>query len=276
MMSDVEIMTYCQEIERWRKEREAALTAPDGWLSLAGLFMLADGVYMIGSSEANHIVLPPSAPAQVGTLAYQDGKATLNVTTETPVWVNDEWLRSVEMTDNRGGRTPTLVKVGSVSLNLHRFGDEIALRVKDSTNAAIGNFPGCKWYEVKPDYRVVGQLVRFEKPQVIQVTTAAKTVAPYQSVGVVEFELLGQPLRLVAAGTSKPTELFIILRDATSGRSTYGAGRYLYAPVDGADRVTLDFNMAYNPPCAFTPYATCSLPPAENVLRQAIEAGEQV
>ena len=95
-------------------------------------------------------------------------------------------------------------------------------------------------------------------------------------MGVVEFELLGQPLRLVAAGTSKPTELFIILRDATSGRSTYGAGRYLYAPVDGADRVTLDFNMAYNPPCAFTPYATCSLPPAENVLRQAIEAGEQV
>lgn len=276
MMSDVEVMAYRQEIERWRREREAALAAPDGWLSLAGLFMLADGVYTIGSSGANNIVLPPGAPAQLGTLAYRDGKATLNVTTEIPVWVNDELVRSVEMIDNRNGRTPTLVKVGSVSLNLHRFGDEIALRVKDSMNASISDFPGCKWYGIKPDYRVVGQLERFEQPKVINVTTAAKTVAPYQSVGVVEFEVLGQPLRLVAAGTAKPTELFMIFRDATSGRSTYGAGRYLYAPVEADDRVTLDFNKAYNPPCAFTPYATCSLPPAENMLRQAIEAGEQV
>jgi uncharacterized protein (DUF1684 family) len=178
------------------------------------------------------------------------------------------------MVDNHAGRQPTLVKIGSVSFNLHRFGDEVALRVRDSASPAVQAFGGCAWYEIKLEYRVQGRLVRQDTPSVLTVNTSVNTLAQFQSVGTIEFELLGQPLRLLASAANKPDELFIILRDATAGQTTYGAGRYLYAPVDEAGNVLLDFNKAYNPPCAFTPYATCSLPPTENRLKVAVEAGE--
>jgi uncharacterized protein (DUF1684 family) len=265
---------YRQQIERWRKEREAALRLPEGWLSLAGLFILKEREYSLGSGVDNQIVLPESAPAHLGVLHYQAQKAHLDVTSDAPVLVNGAPMRSVEMVDNHNGRQPTVVKVGTVSMNLHKFGDEIALRVKDSASAAVQEFAGCRWYEVKPEYHVQGHLTRQPAPAAIPVITSVKTEAHYQSVGVVVFELLGQRLQLLAAATSNPNELFIIFRDATAGRETYGAGRYLYAAVDETGRVNLDFNKAYNPPCAFTPYATCSWPPAENVLAVAIEAGE--
>jgi uncharacterized protein (DUF1684 family) len=236
--------------------------------------MLKEGEYSLGSGDDNQIVLPESAPAHLGTLHYGTEKAHLDVTSDAPLLVNGAPMRSVEMVDNRDGRQPTVVKVGTVSLNLHKFGDEIALRVKDSAAAAIQEFAGCRWYEVKPAYHVQGHLTRQSTPAAIPVTTSVRTAAQYQSVGVVAFELLGQQLQLLAAATSNPNELFIIFRDATAGRETYGAGRYLHAAVDETGRVNLDFNKAYNPPCAFTPYATCSWPPAENVLAVAIEAGE--
>jgi uncharacterized protein (DUF1684 family) len=134
---------------------------------------------------------------------------------------------------------------------------------------------GCTWYEIKDDYRVQGHLLRQDSPTPVTVATSVKTAAQYQGVGIISFELLGMPLQLLASAATKPNELFIIFRDATAGRTTYGAGRYLYAPVDEDDIVTLDFNKAYNPPCTFTPYATCSLPPTQNILPVAIEAGER-
>jgi uncharacterized protein (DUF1684 family) len=136
-------------------------------------------------------------------------------------------------------------------------------------------FGGCEWYEVQREYCVVGQLVTAAAPTAVEVNTSVKTLAQYVSVGVVEFNLAGHALALLASATSKAGELFIIFRDTTAGRTTYGAGRYLYAPVDADGRVLLDFNKAYNPPCAFTAYATCSLPPAQNVLPVAVEAGER-
>jgi uncharacterized protein (DUF1684 family) len=178
------------------------------------------------------------------------------------------------MIDNASGRRPTMVKFGNISLNLHRFGDEVALRVRDSTSPALADFEGCDWYEVKDEYCVQGRLVRQEEPIAITVTTSVKSAAQYQNVGTICFELLGKPLQLLASPASKPAELFVIFRDATAGRTTYGAGRYLYVEVDETDNVIIDFNKAYNPPCAFTPYATCSLPPAHNLLKVAIEAGE--
>jgi uncharacterized protein (DUF1684 family) len=278
-MNQAEEEAYRQQIVQWRKDREAALRAPDGWLSLTGLFMLEEGgVYRLGSNEANQIQLPPSAPAKLGTLSFNGGKATLQVSvngTGNPlVAVNGEAVTSVEMVDNHHGQRPTIVTTGSVSFNLHKFGDEVALRVRDSASPAIQEFEGCKWYEIKPEYRVAAKVVRRERPESITVTTSVKTAAQYASVGALEFELLGQPLTLLASLAGKPSELFIILRDATAGRSSYGAGRYLYAEIDGDGNAILDFNKAYSPPCAFTPYATCSLPPVQNILRVAIEAGE--
>ena len=268
------LVEYRAEIERWRREREAGLRSPEGWLSLVGLFMLEEGTYSLGSDDGNRIVLPSNAPAQLGTLEYRAGKATLTVTAEAPVEVDGVSTHLVEMVDNRAGQAATMVKVGSVRFNLHKFGDEVALRVRDSANRAVQDFAGCRWYEVKPEYCVQGRFVRDAAPTSIEVTTSVKTTAQYASIGVIEFELLGHPLKLVASAASNPRELFIILRDATAGDMTYGAGRYLYASVDDDGLVKLDFNKLYSPPCAFTPYATCSLPPRENVLSVAIEAGE--
>lgn len=283
MTSQAEGEVYRLEIERWRSAREASLRAPDGWLSLAGLFMLEEGEFRVGSGNGNRIVLPPSAPEELGTLFFAQGKGTLHLTTDAPVLVNGSplaksgpnGLADVELVDNSNGQAPTMVSVGSVSMNLHKFGNEVALRVRDCANPAIREFAGCRWYEIQPSYRVHGRLTRHDAPTSIPVNTSVQTEAAYQSVGVIEFELQGRPLTLVAAAASKATELFIILRDTTAGRETYGAGRYLYAEVDGAGNVTLDFNRAYNPPCALTHYATCSLPPKENLLPVAIEAGEQ-
>jgi uncharacterized protein (DUF1684 family) len=272
----VEIVeAYIQEIEEWRRRREDALRAADGWLSLVGLFMLAEGEYILGSSQENDIVLPVGTPELLGVMRYSSARATLEVKSESPVLVDNLPVWSAEMVDNGEGGRPTVVKVGSVSFNLHRFGDEVALRVRDSASPAIQEFGGCNWYAVKSEYKVLGKLERQSAPTPIAVPTSVKTVAQYPSIGVVTFELLGQSLKLLASPASKPDELFIILRDPTAGRDTYGAGRYLYAPVDEGGTVTLDFNKAYFPPCAFTPYATCSLPPAENVLHVAIEAGER-
>lgn len=267
--------TYQQQIEEWRKRREDALRSPEGWLSLVGLFLLDDGDYTLGSSDSNRIQLPSSAPATLGVLSYRDGKATLQVEADTPVTVDGVPTWSVEMVDNAGGRQPTVVKIATVSFNLHRFGDEVALRVRDSSSPTIAQFLGCEWYEVKPEYRVIGKLKRHTAPTSVEVKTSVATVAHYQSIGEVEFELFGQRLSLLAAEGGKAGELFIILRDSTAGRETYGAGRYLYVPVDDDGNVDLDFNKAYNPPCAFTPYATCSLPPTQNVLSVPIEAGER-
>lgn len=277
-MNQAEGEAYRLEIERWRTARDVGLRSPDGWLSLVGLYMLHEGEASVGSGSGNEIVLPPSAPEKLGSLVLSQGKGILHVTTNAPLLVNGaplaQGMATVDLFDNSNGQTATVVTVGSLSMNLHKFGKEIALRVRDRTSQAIAEFAGCRWYAIQPEYRVRGHLTRQASPTPIEVSTSVDTLAEYQSVGVVKFELLGRPLTLLASAASKPTELFIILHDTTAGRTTYGAGRYLYADVDEAGNVTLDFNKAYNPPCAFTHYATCSLPPRENFLPVAIEAGE--
>jgi hypothetical protein len=182
------------------------------------------------------------------------------------------------MVNNGQAQPPTVVRFGNMSLNLHRFGDQVALRVRDSGSPVIQNFAGCRWYAIKPEYRVVAKFVRQPQATAIEVPTSVATVATYSTIGTIEFELGGVAARLLVAKTAKDDELFIIFCDATAGQTTYGAGRYLYAVLneqstDGAE-VLVDFNKAYNPPCAFTPFATCSLPPAENFLPVPIEAGE--
>ena len=246
MTSQAEGEAYRLEIERWRSARDASLRAPDGWFSLVGLFSLQEGEYSLGSGADHHIVLPSSVPEVLGTLVFAEGKGTLRLATEAPVLVNGEPLETgvldVTLVDNNKGRSPTVVSVGSVSMNLHKFGNEVALRVRDRTSPAIQEFTGCTWYEIQPSYRVRGHLSRLDAPMPIQVDTSVNTLADYENVGVIEFDLQGRPLTLLAAAASKPTELFIILRAPTAGRETYGAGRYLYAEVDGEGNVTLDFN----------------------------------
>lgn len=276
---------YLAEIVAWRQAREAELRAPDSWFSLVGLFILRDGYHAIGSSDNNDILLPASAPAEVGILEFRNGQATLNITTNAPVLVdgvsvapvlvNGAPTQSVVLVDNHDRQKPTLVTIGTVTFFLHNFGDQYAIRVKDSNSPAIAAFTGCDWFAIKPDYRVQGHFTRHATPRAIPIKTIVDTNSKYKSVGVIEFTLQGQPLRLLATDYGVPNQLSVILRDATSGKETYGPVRFLTVDLAADDSVVIDFNKAINPPCAFSPFATCPLPPRENNLLVPIAAGER-
>ncbi len=273
-MSNADPSPYIEEIEAWRRQREADLRAPDGWLSLTGLYLLADGRHTVGSDVASDVVLPASAPAQLGELTFHAGEALLTVTTDPTVLVDGAPVRTAQLVDNAGGRRPTLVTAGTVSFFVHMFGGQHAVRVKDSANPAIRAFDGRRWFPVRPQYRVQGTFTPFASPQEIRIGTIVNTDSVYRSVGTIDFKLQGRKLQLLASAGGAPKQLFIVFRDATAGEETYGAARFLSAEVAPDGSVDLDFNKAYNPPCAFTPYATCPLPPRDNILPVRIAAGE--
>ena len=273
-MSNIHTTVYGVQIEAWRRQRETELRAPDSWLSLTGLYLLADGTHTIGSDPANDIVLPATAPERLGEIELRDCEALLTVATDAAVLVDSAPLRAAQLMDNGNGRRPTLVTVGSVSFFIHKFGDQRAVRVKDSANPAIAAFSGRRWFPVRPEYRVQGIYTPFAAPQEIRIGTVVNTDSVYRSVGAIDFELEGRKLQLLASAGGAPDQIFIVLRDATAGEETYGAARFLTADVAPDGSVDLDFNKAYNPPCAFTPYATCPLPPRANILSIRIPAGE--
>ena len=276
---------YLAEIVAWRQAREAALRTPDSWFSLVGLFILRDGYHTIGSGDNNDILLPASAPGEVGILEFRNGQATLNITTSAPVLVdgvsvapvlvNRAPAQSVVLVDNHDRQKPTLVTIGTVTFFLHNFGDQYAIRVKDSDSPAIAAFTGCDWFAVKPDYRVQGYFTRYATPRAIPIKTIVDTNSKYKSVGVIAFTLQGQSLSLLATDYGVPDQLSVILRDATAGKETYGPARFLTVDLAADDSVVIDFKKAINPPCAFSPFATCPLPPRENILPVAIAAGER-
>jgi hypothetical protein len=268
-----ETTDYVTEIATWRNKMDDDLRAPDGWLSLTGLFELREGEQTIGSAETCDVALPASAPAQLGTLTFKDNQTHLKITTEATVWVDGAPAREATLRDDGdGAQTPTKVTIGTLTFFVHSYDGRSAIRVKDSANPNIAAFTGRVWFEVNPAYRVRGQFV--PQPQTVQIATMVNTVSDYQSPGLVTFELHGQPLQLLVT-TRRGNKLYVLMRDATSGKQTYGAVRFLTIEVDDEGVADVDFNKAYSPPCAFTPYATCPLPPRQNILPVAIEAGEQ-
>lgn len=273
-MSNQNTATYREQIEAWRKQREADLRAPDSWLSLTGLFILREGYHTVGSGFSNDILLPTQAPDDLGVIEFSKGKASLIVTTDAPVFVNGVRVRQAPLIDNSNRQRPTLVKIGTVSFFLHHFGDQYAIRVKDSTSPVGQAFTGCEWFPIKEEYRLDGKFVPYGAPQSLPIKTIVNTNSTYQSVGVVEFTWQGQPLHLLAQDFGTPGQLFVAFRDTTSGKQTYGPARFLNVELDENNNALIDFNKAVNPPCAFTPFATCPLPPRENILSIPIEAGE--
>jgi uncharacterized protein (DUF1684 family) len=273
-----DLSRYVADVESWRSRLEADLRAPDGWLSLAGLFDLTEGEQTIGSDNANDIVLPPDTPAQLGVIVNTGGQAHLTVTTDVPVLVDGAVSRQADLIeDGDGARTPTKVTVGAVTFFVHTYGDKRAIRVKDSNSPMIRSFRGRRWFEVKPEYCVPGRFVPYDSPLAMRVGSVAGNTLEYPSAGEIEFELHGQRLRLATFGTPRPgpRQVFVLFRDATSGKQTHPAQRAMNVKVDADGNAEVDFNKAHNMPCAFTPYATCPLPPQQNILSIPIEAGER-
>jgi uncharacterized protein len=266
--------SYVTEINHWRQTKEDSLTSEDGWLSLIGLFWLNEGVNTVGANPTADIPIEADVPDQLGTIEFHDGKATLHITADAPVTVDGLQTTQAVLRDDSAEGGPSLVKIGTVTFFVIRRGDEFGIRVRDVNNPARLEFTGRNWFPIDPHYQVSGRFVPHDVPRTIPIATSSGKTEPMNNPGKVEFELDGQTLSLEAFTAGKD-ELWFVFKDATSAKSTYGAGRFMYSPVSADGVVTLDFNKAYHPPCAFTPYATCPRAPKENSLPVEILAGER-
>lgn len=268
---------YEEEVGRWRAEREASLKTDDGWLTVAGLFFLKPGSNTFGADSSNAIVLPEGpALARAGVIRFDEGRVTAEIFDGVAATLGGQPIRTAELRPAGNGRAADTVVLGDLTLFVHKSGDRTAIRLRDKNSEIRRSFRGCRWYPVKPEYRVEGRFIPYDAPRERRVPNILGDEEHYVSNGLVEFPLGTESLRLEAFESSgaRGRRLFFVFRDGTSGQETYAAARFLYAdaPVDG--RVVLDFNRAYNPPCAFNPHTTCPLPPRQNVLATRIEAGE--
>ena len=268
---------YRAEIRKWRADRQARLEADGGWLTLAGLFWLKEGPNRFGTDPGGEIVLPEgSAAAQAGVFVFEGGKTALRLASGVDGRIGGRSVRGPRvMKPDTAGR-PDVLQIGALSLYVIERGERCGIRVKDRNSPARKSFTGLQWFDVDEAWRIDAQWVSFPSPRPLKVPNVLGEVTTMPSPGHAEFVVDGQVVRLDGVLEDPASlSLFFILRDKTSGKETYGSGRFLYADLPKKGRVILDFNKAYNPPCAFTPYATCPLPPKQNWLPVAIEAGEK-
>lgn len=268
----VDQASYRAQIEQWRQQREEGLKAENGWLTVAGLFWLKDGENTVGAGRQNNFVLPPgSAPEKVGVFEFHGGKVAFHAAAGVAVTVNGHSAVSAALTDDSAG-PPDVLRIGNLSLFVIHRGNRFGVRLKDNDSEARRNFIGTHWFPVAEEYRLTAKFVPYTPPKKIAVPNILGDVEQDDSPGYLEFTLKGQQLRLDPV--TEEDHLFIIFKDQTAGKETYPPGRFLYAEMPSNGEVVLDFNQAVDPPCAFTPYATCPLPPRQNYLPIRIEAGE--
>jgi hypothetical protein len=264
---------YRREIAEWRRQREAGLRAEGGWLATAGLHWLPEGESSLGSQPMADVVLPASAPARVGTLTRQGSSVRLEVAPGVGATHAGEPARSLELVSDAAG-APTVVELGTLAFHVIERGDRLALRVKDAASPSRQEFTGLDSFPIDPSWRLAARFEPYDPPRPLPVEDVSGGIQDGTSPGAVVFRHGGETHRLDALGEGD--SLFLIFADATSGKETYGGGRYLYTDLPGDDgTLVVDFNRAYNPPCAFTPYATCPLPPPQNRLPVAVTAGEK-
>jgi uncharacterized protein (DUF1684 family) len=264
------------EIEKWRARRIERLTADDGWLTVVGLFWLEPGENRVGSGAVNRVLLPAGkAPHTLGKIRLSDGKSWLEVRRGVEVTHEGKPVETIDLQSDEKGE-PTLVRHGTLSLHLIKRGDRLGVRVRDSASDARREFHGIPAYPVKSSWRVPARFEPYPAGKTIPVPNVLGTVSNDPSPGAVVFKVGRKAFRIDAVQEEGTDELFLIFGDKTNGVETYGGGRFLYVPRAGPDgRMVVDFNKAYNPPCVFTAYATCPLPPPQNRLAVRIEAGEK-
>jgi uncharacterized protein (DUF1684 family) len=256
---------YEAEVRAFRAEHEARISSDEGWLAVVGLFWLEDGkVHRLGTAPENEIVLPPgtAAPA-AGTIERRGRTITLRRAE----------AERVLLPDTAGKRD--VVELGRMRLFVIERGDRFGLRVIDLESPARKAFRGLPWYPVDERFRIVARFVPHARPRTISVPNVLGQAVPMTSPGKAVFRVGRKRVALEAVAGEGAEELWFIFSDRTAEKTTYGGGRFLYTPLPEDGRVVLDFNKAESPPCAYTEFATCPLPPPQNRLPVAIEAGER-
>jgi hypothetical protein len=260
---------YRREVEQWRADHAAKLAAEDGWLTVVGLDWLKEGDNRVGADPASEVPLPPgAAPRRVAVISVHTGKAVLHPLPGVALKLNGKTAHEAALRED-----DDILSINHLKFYLIRRGDRTGIRLKDNDSDGRKHFQGLSWYPVDASWHIQAKYTAWDKPHSLVFHNTIGQEESEPSPGYVTFQKDGHEFRMEPV--IDEGKLFFVLRDQTSGKSTYGASRFLYTDMPKDGTVWLDFNKAENPPCAFTAFATCPLPPPQNRLVIAITAGEK-
>jgi uncharacterized protein (DUF1684 family) len=266
-------VAYAESITQWQHQRLERLKSKTGWLNLAGLFWLEEGENSFGSDPSNQVVFPEKAAPFCGTLTLKEGKVHMEVADGVKIAIGDSLITRATLINDHEENT-TRLQQGDLAWYIIKRGERYGIRMRDYKHPRINELDHIPSYPIQTEYVVEATLKPFDQPRTMTVATPLEGFTEsYQCPGELHFQIKNKDLVLYPFSSGKG--YFFVLADETTGMDTYGAGRFMYSMPDSTGRIILDFNKAYNPPCAFSPYATCPMPPKENFLPIAIEAGEK-
>jgi uncharacterized protein len=264
---------YVKQVEAWRARHEADYRRD--YVPLAGLFYLDPGPNSAGSAPGSRVALPGRLPASIGRFVLEKERVTFEPVDRSPAKIAGKAVTvPVVLRPDGEPQPPEEIQIDDVSLWVHKDGDKRTIRMRDPQGEPARTFKGFAWFPIDPKYRVVGRFIRDPKPSDVMIPSLSGEDQQYTTEGLVEITLGGQTVRMRPM-TTRPNRFFFIFRDASAGKETYEAARFLYTDLAPDGTTVLDFNEAYNPPCAFNPFTTCPLPPRENRLTMPILAGER-
>ncbi|HET7396022.1 MAG TPA: DUF1684 domain-containing protein [Gammaproteobacteria bacterium] len=265
---------YQQEIENWRTQRLGRLTATDGWLTLVGLYWLEAGENRFGRGTGNDIVMEyPGLPEQVGMFTLHGKRIVFHAAADSGVISGGVPVTELELRSGAQEET-TILQLGTISFQLIQLADRFGIRIRDSAAPARTHFKGLQYFAIEPRWRLEARFEIYSPLRQLAIVNVLGIEEQMDSPGALVFDVDGQTHRLDVVLETGVTDYFVIFADRTNGKQTYGAGRFLYVhpPVDG--KTVLDFNKAYNPPCVFSQFTACPLPPNQNRLPIEVTAGE--
>lgn len=268
---------YTEEINKWHEERIRSLEEEDSWLSLSGLYLLEQGENTFGSDSANDIVFPAGkAPDDIGRFILDGNEITVHINPGVEVTSAGDPVTERIIAGDEGGE-PEVLSHGSLRWYVIERRGSYYVRLKDTSHPNFADFEGIDRFPVSQDWRIKATFRPYDEPQTINIPDILGDVYQDSLFGLLEFEIDGKEYTLAPLNSPESDRFFIIFGDETNGDETYGGGRYVYIDTPGEDNSTyIDFNRAYNPPCVFTDFATCPLPPPQNRLPVRIEAGEKI
>ena len=267
---------YVKEINEWDAKRVNRLKADDGWLNLVGRFWLEKGESTFGYSQDNDIVIESSKlPEHIGSFIFNDTTVTFKAKDDVEVLLDGKPVKEIVLVDDQK-KDMTVLQIGSIKFNLIIRDTLYGIRFRDLNSDLVKNFKGVDRFPIDESWKITAKFEAYNPVEEIDVPNVLGQISKEKCPGAVVFERDGKTHRIDAVDEGGD-RLFLIIADQTSGEETYGGGRFMYVnKPDSIGTILLDFNKAYNPPCVFTKYATCPLPPLQNYLKLKIEAGEKV
>lgn len=267
---------YIKSVQEWKQKRLENLKSESGWLNLVGLYWLKDGQNPFGSNDANNIIFPEKAPEFIGTIILYRDFLSVSINDDVEVFINDSLLKEHDIYTDNDNNT-TRFKMGSFRWHIIKRGDRYGIRLRDLESPLINQITEIPSFPVDLNWRIEASFERFEQPKDIAIPNVLGDTNYEKCYGVIKFKVGETGYSLMPTGDGINEDFFVIFADETSAEETYGAGRFLSVEKpDENGKIYIDFNKATNPPCAFTEFATCPLPPKENILKVKILAGEKV